>query len=76
MQKILHNIGFSENANFFAENFRKSQKNCDYNTDPWSIQILIEKDWKKKTENHFICENSNVTEKQVPRFLNRTYFKI
>jgi hypothetical protein len=34
MKKIVHDISLEKTANLFAQNWRKSQKNCDNNIDP------------------------------------------
>jgi hypothetical protein len=38
MQNFDQNISFWEKRQFFAENWQKSQKNCDHNIDPWLFQ--------------------------------------
>jgi hypothetical protein len=37
---LIITLVFEKNANFFAENWRKWQKNCDHNIDPWSPELL------------------------------------
>jgi hypothetical protein len=40
---LIITLVFENNANFFAENCLKSQKNCDHNIDPRVTRFVFEK---------------------------------